>query len=305
MKLSHSLVLAAAGSLVAAQAHQHGHRHIHNVHKRDTIVETVAEVAYVYQLGDEVVPATDACKGIKDGKYQWGDGAAPDGVCGAVVTQTSLSTFTPISTHTPAAVFFEKTSTSTTTTSTTPTSTSTPPPPPPSTTTSTTTTSTTPSSTPSATPTSAAPTPGTNSGGVTIFNNVGQTLYLWTTTNVPLPMVTLPEGKSYSETWKLNPDAGGISIKVSTTPNEADVLQFEYTLVSSVIWWDVSLINMELTSLFDKLGFQVTSNDSTCRSVTCPAGETQCSDAYLFPSDDQATRACPAGTNMILNLGPA
>ena len=48
-----------------------------------------------------------------------------------------------------------------------------------------------------------------------------------------------------------------------------------------------------------------TSNDATCRSVTCPAGDTQCSDAYLFPSDDQATRACPSNTNMVLNLGPA
>lgn len=300
MKLSQSLILAAAGSLVAAQAHQHGHRHLHNVHKRDTIVETVAEVAYVYQLGDEVVAATDACKGIEDGKYQWGEGAAPDGVCGAVGTKTSLKTITPTSTPTPAAVFFEKTST--TKTSTTPTTTSTPPPPPPTTTSS---TSTSTSTTPSATPSSAAPTPGTQSGGVTIFNNVGKTLYLWTTTNVPLPMVTLPQGQSYSETWKLNPDQGGISIKVSTTPTESDVLQFEYTLVSDVIWWDVSLINMLLTSLFDELGFQVTSNDATCRSVTCPAGDTQCSDAYLFPSDDQATRACPSNTNMVLNLGPA
>jgi hypothetical protein len=301
MKLSQSLLLAAAGSLVAAQAHQHGHRHLHNVHKRDTIVETVAEVAYVYQLGDEVVAANDACKGIKEGKYQWGEGAAPDGVCGAVGTETSFKTVTPTSTPTPAAVFFEKTST--TKTSTTPTTTSTPPPPPPPPTTTSTSTST--SATPSASPSSVAPAPGTQSGGVTIFNNVGQTLYLWTTTNVPLPMVTLPHGQSYAESWKLNPDQGGISIKVSTTPTESDVLQFEYTLVSDVIWWDVSLINMLLTSLFDQLGFQVTSNDETCRKVLCPAGKVNCSDAYLYPTDDQATSACTANTNMVLNLGPA
>jgi hypothetical protein len=118
-------------------------------------------------------------------------------------------------------------------------------------------------------------------------------------------MVTLPNGQSYQENWLSNPDQGGISIKISTTEDEADIMQFEYTLIPPVIWWDVSLINLELTSLFDKLGFTVTSDSSNCRSVTCPAGDTQCSDAYLYPSDDQATRACEATTNMILNLGPA
>ena len=117
-------------------------------------------------------------------------------------------------------------------------------------------------------------------------------------------MQTLPVGQEYSETWKLNPDLGGVSIKIATTPDEADVMQFEYTLVTPLIWWDVSLINMELTSLFNQLGFTVNSDDSTCKTVTCPPGDEQCSEAYLFPADNQATRECPDGTNMILNLGP-
>jgi len=133
---------------------------------------------------------------------------------------------------------------------------------------------------------------------------MGQTLYLWSTSNVAGTMVTLPVGGTYAESWKLNPDLGGISIKVATTPDEADVFQFEYTLVGDKIWWDVSLINLLLTSLFDKLGFTVTPDTSNCRAVTCPAGDTQCSDAYLFPSDDQATRSCVATTNLVLNLGP-
>jgi len=133
---------------------------------------------------------------------------------------------------------------------------------------------------------------------------MGQTLYLWSTSNVAGTMVTLPVGETYAESWALNPDLGGISIKVATTPDEADVLQYEYTLVGDLIWWDVSLINLLLTSLFDKLGFTVTPDTSNCRAVTCPAGDTQCSDAYLFPSDDQATRSCVATTNMVLNLGP-
>ena len=118
-------------------------------------------------------------------------------------------------------------------------------------------------------------------------------------------MVTLPNGQSYVENYRLNPDTGGISIKISTTEDEADVMQFEYTLEQPILWWDVSLINLALTSLFDQLGFTVTSDDPNCRSVTCQAGNEQCSDAYLFPDDNQATRSCPATTNLLLNLGPA
>jgi hypothetical protein len=140
---------------------------------------------------------------------------------------------------------------------------------------------------------------------VTIKNNMGQTIYLWTTTNIPEPMVTLPNGQTYQENWKINPDAGGVSIKISTTLNEADIFQYEYTLIGTTIWWDVSLINMAITSLFDTLGFTVTSDNPNCLKVNCPAGDTQCNDAYLFPTDDQATRACEATTNMVLNLGLA
>jgi hypothetical protein len=118
-------------------------------------------------------------------------------------------------------------------------------------------------------------------------------------------MVTLSNGQSYQEDWRLNPTLGGISIKISTTVDEADIMQFEYTLVGPIIWWDVSLINLELTSLFDQLGFTVTSDSSDCRSVTCPPGTENCSDAYLFPDDNQATRSCEATTNMILTLGSA
>jgi len=118
-------------------------------------------------------------------------------------------------------------------------------------------------------------------------------------------MVTVPNGQSYQENWQLNPDTGGISIKISTTPDEADIMQFEYTLETPTIWWDVSLINMEITSLFDKLGFTVTSDNSNCLTVTCPPGDTQCSGAYLFPDDNQATHACGDTTNMVLNLGSA
>jgi hypothetical protein len=303
MKLTTAIVLLAAGSLAAAHgAHRHAHQHLH---KRDTVVTTVVspDTVYVYELNGVDVPTSEVCAGISAGKYDWADGTAPPGAC---VTSTSSST--SIS----AAVFLEISTSSKSTTSTT----STPPPPPPTTsktpTPTPTPTSTTPPPPPPTTSTShttsaaAAPTaPGTTSGGVTIVNNVGQPVYIWTTSNVAGTMITIPVGGSYAEEWLVNPDTGGISIKISTTPEESDIMQFEYTLIPPVIWWDVSLINMAITSLFDTLGFTVTSDSSACLKVTCPAGDTQCNDAYLYPSDNQATRACDDTTNMVLNLGPS
>lgn len=285
--LSHAVVLAAASSLVAGAVHGHGHNHRH-LHKRDTIVETISDIIYVYQVDGVDIDVTEACKGLKEGKFKWADSNIPEGACGELVQHTSFSTITTKHSTT-APVFFQKPSSTSTTSSTTH------PTPTP-----------TPSSSSAAAPTPSTPAaPGTSSGGVTIINNVQKPLYLWSTSNLAGKQVTIPVGGTYSETWKLNPDMGGVSIKIATTPDEADVLQFEYTLVTPTIWWDVSLINMAITSLFDQLGFTVTTDDKTCRSVTCPAGDTTCNDAYLYPTDDQATRACPENTNMVLNLGPA
>jgi hypothetical protein len=134
---------------------------------------------------------------------------------------------------------------------------------------------------------------------------MGQTIYLWSTSNVAGAMVTIPAGGRYSEEWRLNLDGGGVSVKISTTPDEADVMQFEYTLVRPTIWFDMSEINMVITSLFNKLGFTVTSDNPDCIQLVCPAGDIACNDAYLFPSDNQATHACVDTTNMVVNLGPS
>ncbi|KAK9235012.1 hypothetical protein V1525DRAFT_390864 [Lipomyces kononenkoae] len=146
-----------------------------------------------------------------------------------------------------------------------------------------------------------------NNGGVEIINNMGKDIYLWSVSNsADATMVTLTSGGTYSESWRLNPDAGGISIKISTTPDQSSVLQYEYTLVSPTIYWDLSCINLSSGSEFTTAGFAVTSNDNGgCASAICQPGDTACADAYLFPTDDQATHGCPETVQMTLNLGPS
>ncbi|KAJ9244064.1 putative extracellular thaumatin domain protein [Paecilomyces variotii] len=145
----------------------------------------------------------------------------------------------------------------------------------------------------------------TTGGGVTIINNLGSDLYAWSVANnADVPMITLKaNGGTYSETWKTDPNGGGVSIKLATQPSQADVLQFEYTLSSDTIFWDLSCINMGTSSEFTSKGFAVTSDDSTCPTATCAPGDTACADAYLIPTDDHATHGCPSQDNLVLNIG--
>lgn len=116
-------------------------------------------------------------------------------------------------------------------------------------------------------------------------------------------MVPIENGGTYSENWRINPAGGGVSVKVSTTPNIADVLQYEYTLSGSTIFWDLSSINMSLNNLLSTVGFSVTSENTNCVSDVCAAGDLLCAATYLFPADNKATHGCPANTQMIFKIG--
>lgn len=143
-------------------------------------------------------------------------------------------------------------------------------------------------------------------GGVTIVNNMAKTVYLWSVANTANDsMVTLNQGQTYEEDWRLNSNGGGISIKMSTTPEQRDVLQYEYTLAAPTLFWDLSCIDMGTGSEFTQVGFAVTSDNDNCVSATCKPGDVACAAAYLLPTDNAATHGCQAVTRMTLNLGPS
>jgi len=144
------------------------------------------------------------------------------------------------------------------------------------------------------------------SGGVTIHNNLEGSVYAWSVSNSAGDMKTLSAGGgSYEESWRENSNGGGVSIKLSTEPNQDDVLQFEYTQSGDTIFWDMSCINMGSDSKFTKYGFTVEPSEtsSNCPSVNCKAGDTQCAEAYLQPKDDHATHGCPINTQFTVNIG--
>ncbi|KAL4942253.1 hypothetical protein BDV06DRAFT_192612 [Aspergillus oleicola] len=145
-------------------------------------------------------------------------------------------------------------------------------------------------------------------GGVTIVNNMDTDVYAWSVSNSASNMQTLSaNGGSYNENWQDNSNGGGISIKLSTSQEQVDVLQFEYTQSGETIFWDMSCIDMDrASSTFTKHGFDVSHTSQTtndCPAVSCHAGDTTCAEAYLQPKDDHATHGCPIDTSFTLTLG--
>ncbi|BCS22220.1 putative extracellular thaumatin domain protein [Aspergillus puulaauensis] len=144
-------------------------------------------------------------------------------------------------------------------------------------------------------------------GGVTIVNNMDSDVYAWSVANSVSSMHTLSAGGgSYTESWQSNSNGGGVSIKLSTSQDQTDVLQFEYTQGGETIFWDMSCIDMDRdASTFTKNGFDVSPSQTSdnCPAVNCHAGDATCAEAYLQPKDDHATHGCPIDTSFVLTLG--
>ncbi|KAL5365799.1 hypothetical protein BJX96DRAFT_159774 [Aspergillus floccosus] len=163
------------------------------------------------------------------------------------------------------------------------------------------------SATASSTPTSSSASPsstsGSGGGSVQIVNNMGSTVYLWTTSATSGDMQTLTSGGgTYSEKWATNSNGGGISIKMSTSESQDSVLQFEYTEDGDKLYWDLSSINLDSDSEFVKSGFSVTPSDSSCSAASCAAGDSNCADSYQHP-DDTNTNSCSTSAQYTLTLG--
>lgn len=161
------------------------------------------------------------------------------------------------------------------------------------------------STTAAATSTSTSTGTSTSSSGtgINIVNNLNQTVYLWSTSDTSSDMQTLTAGGgTYTEQWRTNSDGGGISIKMATTTSESSVLQFEYTKSDDTLWWDLSSINLDSDSEFISSGFAVTTDDSSCSTASCAAGDTDCADSYQNP-DDVDTRSCSSSAAFTMTIG--
>ncbi|KAI9830544.1 MAG: hypothetical protein M1819_005502 [Sarea resinae] len=144
-----------------------------------------------------------------------------------------------------------------------------------------------------------------SAGTATVQNNCGYDVYVWSVADqADAPMTTLNSGNpSYSEAFRTNGNGGGISIKLSTQNDQSTVTQFEYTLSSdeSNVYYDLSNIN---GNPFEQGGTSLTPSDSSCTSVSCAAGVSDCTGAYNQPDDNWATQGCSSSTDLTLTLCP-
>jgi len=136
-----------------------------------------------------------------------------------------------------------------------------------------------------------------------INNQCSFPVYLWSVGDTSSEMITIePNGTPYSEEYQTRAE-GGIALKISTVlGNTTVVTQFEYTLSEPTIWYDVSNVN---GFPFSDDGLALVPTESSCREVTCPAGEGSCHAAYTVWNDNYATAACASTSDLTMTLCPS
>ncbi|OCK73214.1 hypothetical protein K432DRAFT_313405, partial [Lepidopterella palustris CBS 459.81] len=128
-------------------------------------------------------------------------------------------------------------------------------------------------------------------------------VYVWSVANVTNDTVNYlaPTVGNFHETYRTNPNGGGISLKIATTPVDSDITQFEYTYLTGNpnVYYDISNIN---GYPFEEWGLTLSSSSPNCSSIFCSPGVTLCPDVYNQPGDDFATKNCDVSTNLTLTL---
>jgi hypothetical protein len=83
-------------------------------------------------------------------------------------------------------------------------------------------------------------------GNATVINSCTYDLYVQAVgggdTNLEMPD-SLPAKYMWHKPLRTTPNGGGVSIKVSKTPDMSNIMQFEYALANGLVYYDISLLN--------------------------------------------------------------
>ncbi len=142
-------------------------------------------------------------------------------------------------------------------------------------------------------------------GTAAIENRCDVEVYIWSIANVPNDTINYlePNIGSYNETYRVNPNGGGISLKIATVPDDSFITQFEYTYhpENPILAYDISNIN---GYPFKNWGLYLSPSSWDCSSITCDPGVALCPDVYNQPNDDFAVKSCDVSANLTLTLCP-
>ncbi|KAI4149145.1 MAG: hypothetical protein LQ340_004775 [Diploschistes diacapsis] len=138
-------------------------------------------------------------------------------------------------------------------------------------------------------------------GSVIVKNNCGFAISLSSVGTSPGAVASVAAGHSWSEQYQTTSDGGGVSIKIVRDGNplsSSNITQFEYTLASPEVYYDLSLINGDA---FAGEYNAIVPDGSSCPTVTCQANEVPCAEAYTEPPQPR-TKACAASGNIVYNI---
>ncbi|KAF3011129.1 hypothetical protein E8E13_011424 [Curvularia kusanoi] len=107
-------------------------------------------------------------------------------------------------------------------------------------------------------------------GRAIVTNQCDQPVYLWSVGSKTSNQTTLPKDTSYSETFTSDPQSGGISIKITPTPNgiftpNTSQLVFAYSIDSSKVWYNLSSV---FGDGFAGRTLRVQPSDEACDPIT-------------------------------------
>jgi hypothetical protein len=145
-------------------------------------------------------------------------------------------------------------------------------------------------------------------GSAIIQNKCPYSVYLWPvdqSRNPQNPVVIGSKG-TWQEKYHVPKPAGGVSLKISRTPQLVDITQFEYTLAAGTIWYDGSNVDCKKGRCpFEKSGITLTPSNKACPKTRCAPGEAPCHGFYTLYNDDVNSLACgqTAGLTMVLCSG--
>jgi hypothetical protein len=153
-------------------------------------------------------------------------------------------------------------------------------------------------------------------GKISVSNYCDIDYFLWSVSNIQSDMQHLRPGGTWSETYRTNPNGGGVSVKLSKVETPVNISQVEYTLdtTDARIWYDLSNIDsvqqipvtngIRITPHYSGALPQSSPHLSNCVTVYCPPNITFCEGIYNRWNDDHATHTCPLPTDLVVELCP-
>ncbi|KAL4914463.1 hypothetical protein BDW62DRAFT_190380 [Aspergillus aurantiobrunneus] len=110
-------------------------------------------------------------------------------------------------------------------------------------------------------------------GNAQVHNNCADPVYVWSVGGSISDVHTVNPGDTFSEQFHRDPTSGGISLKVTRSPNGlydgSPQLNFAYTLDPNQVWYDLSTV---FGSAFQGEVLTITSNNEECPTICWPDG---------------------------------